>query len=431
MAWVMKVAALIVCIIVVSATAVWVVRENSPEDDNEIIDDQDDDVPEDEPEQNFTAKAPIESVFDMVNSSNEFTFDMYKHLVDGDENVFFSPYSISTALGMAFEGARGQTALEMARVLNFSLDNQIRWDIMLEFQNYFNSNSSNYNLSTANAFWLAENGELKEEYRTALITYYLAYGEELDFAGDPVGSAEKINTWVENNTNGKIKDIISERSINALTYLVLTNAIYFKSDWKYQFDTSATSDMTFVTSDDEYLQTEMMHLHDENITFNYSANQDVKMLQLPYKGNELSMYILLPIMNNITELESSLSTGLISELKNNLTSQEVDIYLPKFKFEQKYELTNYLSDMGMPTAFTEAADFSGINDSGLYINSVIHQSFIEVNEAGTEAAAATVVIMSFGFNPTSFNANHPFIFFIEHEETGQILFMGKVENPSA
>jgi len=148
--------------------------------------------------------------------------------------------------------------------------------------------------------------------------------------------------------------------------------------------------------------------------------------------NELSMYILLPRSNNISYLESNLDAAYISELKNNLTSEEVNIYLPKFKFEQTYELSDALRDMGMPTAFSGGADFSGISDSAsLHIDPVIHQSFIDVNEEGTEAAAATVVVMTMGFNPANFMANHPFIFFIEHEETGQILFMGKLENPGA
>jgi serpin B len=422
----LKILALIVALIIVSASAVWVVNDKNQNDipDYNPDDQQDNDS-------NFTAKAPIESVYELVNSNNNFTFEMYKQLINGDDNVFFSPYSITTALGMAFEGARGQTALEMARVLNFTLDNQTRWDIMSEFQDYFNNDNSSYNLSAANAFWLAQNGVLNEDYRMTLITYYLAHGEMLDFAGDPEGSAETINAWVEANTGGKIIDILSPGDITAFTYLVLTNAIYFKSDWKYQFDPAATDNMTFSKSDGETVQAEMMHLHDENITFNYSANQDVQMLQLPYKGNEVSMYILLPRTNNIASLESMLDMTLISELKGNLTSEEVDIYLPKFTFEQKYELKDCLSDLGMPTAFSGAADFSGITDAvSLSISSVIHQSFICVNESGTEAAAATVVIMTMGFNPESFVATHPFIFFIQHEETGQILFMGKVENPT-
>ena len=427
----MKLLAVVIAIVVVSASAVWLVYENNPGDDNSH--DQSDTTDDgSENNSNFTAKAPINSVFDLVNSSNDFTFEMYRQLIDGDDNVFFSPYSITTALGMAFEGARGETALEMANVLNFSLDDEARWEMMREFQNYFNNDNASYNLSTANAFWLNQGWELKEEYRYALISYYLAHGEELDFAGDPAGSAETINGWVENNTNGKIKNLISEENIDAFTYLILTNAIYFKADWKYQFDSNATENSTFSLSNGNTIQTEMMHLHDEEITFNYSSNGDVQMLQLPYKDNELSMYILLPYGNDITTLESELDGALISELKNNLTSEEVDIYLPKFKLEQDYELKDALTDMGMPTAFVPSADFSGITDSAsLWIDSVIHKSFIELNEEGTEAAAATAVFMTLGFNPISFRANHPFIFFIQHEETGQILFMGKLENPMA
>ena len=218
MALSMKIIALIIALAVVSASAVWLVYDNRPMYDDIVIDD---DPEENEtPAVNFTAKESIESIFDLVNSSNDFTFDIYRHLNTGNENVFFSPYSITTALGMAFEGARGETSIEMANVLNFTQDNEARWEIMIEFQNYFNSDNSSYNLSTANAFWLTQEGELKEEYRTALISYYLAYGEELDFVGDPAGSAAIINEWIEENTNGKIQDIISQDDINKLTYLI-------------------------------------------------------------------------------------------------------------------------------------------------------------------------------------------------------------------
>jgi len=436
----MKIIAIITVLVVVSASAVYLVNENSVTDDGS--DDQDSDNQNEIPDNhenpddivNFTAKEPIETVFDLVNSSNDFTFDMYRHLANADENVFFSPYSITTAMGMAFEGARGETAVEMANVLNFTLDDEARWEIMMEFQNYFNNENASYNLSTANAFWLSQDGELREDYRSALISYYLAYGEELDFAGDPGGSADTINGWVENNTNGKIQDIISENDINALTYLILTNAIYFRANWKYQFDSNATENRTFYLSNGESVETETMHLHDEDIEFNYSSNSDVQMLQLPYMGSELSMYILLP-KDNVSALESRLDSTYVSRLKDNLTSEDVNIYLPKFTFENQYELKNSLASMGMPGAFSSDANFSGITDStSLHIDSVIHQSFIDVNEEGTEAAAATVVLMTFGVNsdqPISFTANHPFIFFIQHEETGQILFMGKLENPTA
>lgn len=379
-----------------------------------------------------------EGMNDYVNSSNEFAFQMYKHLIESNENIFFSPYSISTALGMAYEGARGKTAAEMIQVLDLPEDNQTRRDMIRAVQSELNKEGTSYELSAANAYWLREGANLKEEYKDVIESYYLAYGQELDFAGDPEGSVETINNWVEERTNGRIKDLLSPNDIDALTYLVLTNAIYFKSDWKYQFDSNATEEMMFYKTGGEGIMTEMMNMCDEEKKLNYASNSDIQLLQLPYKDEELSMYVMLPKLNDIASLESLLDHEYLSVLKDDITAEYINLYLPKFKFELKYWLKDKLSAMGMPTAFGSGADFSGItSDKSLYIYKVIHQSFVEVNEEGTEAAAATAVLFreATGFGSTSqepivFRADHPFIFLIEHKDTGQILFMGKVENPN-
>jgi len=373
---------------------------------------------------------------EFVNSSNEFAFKMYKQLTGTEENVFFSPYSISIALGMAYEGARGQTAAEMRQVLDFPGDNQTRRDMIYTVLSLLNKEGTSYNLSTANAYWLREGGRLEQEYRSVIENYYMAHGEQLDFAGDPAGSVNIINNWVEQETGGKIKDLLSVDDIDPLTYLILTNAIYFKSDWKYQFDPNATEAEDFTLSGGDVIKTEMMHMCDESKKLNYASNSDVQLLQLPYKDEELSMFILLPKENDISSLEAKLDPAYLSDLKDDLSAEYVDVYLPKLKLEQKYELNQMLASMGMPTAFSPAADFSGItSDTSLYISKVIHQSYVEVNEEGTEAAAATAVIFREGSASEPpvvvFRADHPFIFIIEHKETGQILFMGKVENPSA
>ncbi|UCG69730.1 MAG: serpin family protein [Thermoplasmata archaeon] len=389
------------------------------------------------------SKSPTYSVINegmnaYVNSSNEFTFEMYKQLIDSNKNVFFSPYSISTALGMVYEGARGQTSAEMGEVLDLPEDDETRREMIQAVQSLLNKEGTSYELSVANAYWLREGANLKEEYRDAIESYYLAFGQHLDFASDPAGSVETINNWVEDKTNGKIKDLLSPNDVDALTYLVLTNAIYFKSDWKYQFDSNATEERMFYKTGGEGIMTDMMHMCDEEKRLNYAANSDVQLLQLPYKDEELSMYVMLPRENDIASMEPILDHEYLSNLKDDISAEYVDLYLPKFKFEQKYMLKEKLSAMGMPTAFGGGADFSGItSEADLFISKVIHQSFVEVNEEGTEAAAATAVVMKeFGGGgssspePIVFRADHPFLFFIEHKETGQILFMGKVENPS-
>lgn len=375
---------------------------------------------------------------DFVNSSNEFSFEMYEELVDGNDNVFFSPYSITTALGMAYEGAKGKTAEEMEQVLDIPKDYDTRLAMMKELQSTLNKIGTNYNLSTANAYWLREGGSLREGYKNAIENFYLAHGEELDFAGDPVGSVDTVNKWVEGETNDKIKDLLLPDDIDPLTYLILTNAVYFKSDWKYQFDAGATEKMDFHQSGGTDIKADMMHMCDEEIELLHAANSDAQLLRLPYENNEISMYLLLPKENDIGTIESKLDISYLNNMKKKLEPEYIDMYLPKFNFEEKYKLKKNLINMGMPTAFTGGADFSGISDDaeGLYIDKVIHKSFVEVNEEGTEAAAATAVIMierggGPSTAPVDFKADHPFIFLIEHEETGQILFMGKVENPSA
>ncbi len=372
---------------------------------------------------------------ELVNSSNDFSFDMYIELINGSENLFFSPYSITTALGMAYEGARGKTAEEMEDVLDFTRDEGNRLDMMKEYQDMLNKDGTDFNLSTANAYWLAESGNLKQHYIDAIEQYYLAHGERLDFAGDPAGSVETINKWVEGQTNERIKDLVLETDIDPLTYLILTNAIFFKSDWRYQFDVEATEETDFYLSDGGDTKCQMMHMNDDSIELQYTDDDQAQLLRLPYKNDEIFMYVLLPREGELENVESKLDIKYISALKADLADEHVDLYLPKFKFEQKYRLKKNLIDMGMPTAFTTSADFSNMTDVHVWIDKVIHKSFIEVNEEGTEATAATAVIIlrngsASSPEPITFRADRPFIFFIEHEETGQILFMGKVENPN-
>ena len=374
-----------------------------------------------------------------VKSSNEFAFDMYRELLSEGDNIFFSPYSISTAVGMAYEGANGKTATEIQSVLDLPADRATRLNQTKEVQASLNKEGTAYELNTANAYWLRDGADLEDAYKAAIVDYYLAHGEELDFAGHPSDSVDTINEWVSTQTNGKIKNLLSPADINSLTYLILTNAVYFKSDWKYTFDASATEDMDFTPATGAAFQTPTMHMCDKSIGINYAANDDMQMVQLPYKNEELSMLVLLPKDGKLSTVETALSSEYIKGLKDKISSEWMDIYLPKFKFEQKYALAPLLSDMGMPTAFSDEADFSGITkNADLHISSVIHQAFVEVNEQGTEAAAATAVTMEAGSaigsepepEPIEFRADHPFIFLIEHKETGEILFMGKVSSPA-
>ncbi|MBN1390750.1 MAG: serpin family protein [Candidatus Thermoplasmatota archaeon] len=375
---------------------------------------------------------------DLVNSSNEFSFDMYRQLLNGDDNIFFSPYSITIALGMAYEGARGETASEMLDVIELPENDLERRAMVRSLQSQLNPGNTNYQLSTANAYWLRQGEDLNDDYQNTIENDYLAGGQELNFAGDASGSADTINEWVEAETNNRIKNLITPDMIDPLTYLILTNAIYFKADWKWQFDEEATQEHKFYLSDGTSTYADLMNMCDKDFDLNYAENDDVQMLQLPYKDEELSMFILLPKTDDISALETDLDWDYFDDLKSDMYGEWIDVYLPKFKFELRYEIVPDLSDLGMHLAFGSGADFSGIKESGesdLYISDVVHQSFVEVNEEGTEAAAATAVVMSKKGGgsepePVEFRADHPFIFFIEHKATGQILFMGKVENPN-
>jgi serpin B len=389
--------------------------------------------PKNQPNQPITIaddnNATTEGVSSLVNGSNQFAFDFYQQLKDGGENIFFSPYSISVALGMTYEGARGKTAEEMQSVLHFPADDIIRRAAFAWLYNNMNEEEKEYILSTANALWAHKDYKFLDEYFDLIERYYMGKVTNLDFVEESEKSRVTINTWVEEQTNGKIKDLIPEGQINSLTRLVLTNAIYFKGNWLKQFDEDDTKDRDFKIDLETSVKVPMMSMTGE--TFNYTASQDLQILELPYEGEDLSMLVLLPKEGTMDSLEASLSLENLANWRSNLYEREIDIYIPKFKFETKYDMGDTLKEMGMPTAFSNSADFSGMDGTkNLAIGFVIHQGFVEVNEKGTEAAAATAVGMIATSATPSFYADHPFIFLIQDRESGNILFMGRVSDPT-
>ena len=252
----------------------------------------------------------------------------------------------------------------------------------------------------------------------------------VDFAGATEASRLTINSWVEQKTANKIKDLLAQGSLTELTRLVLTNAIYFKGDWAVKFKPDLTKPMPFHVSVEKTVNVPMMR---QNGDFLFAENDDVKVLELPYVGKELSMVLLLP-KTNMNDLNAKLDAARLAEWTGQVREREVDIYLPKFKFETQYELKELLSDMGMVDAFAlPPADFSGMSgQKDLYITKVIHKAIIEVNEEGSEAAAATAVVMGVKavLHKPVFKADQPFLFLIRHNDTGAILFMGRVNNPA-
>ena len=378
----------------------------------------------------------LEGVNEVVDANSEFAFDLYSNLNNNSEydgkNIFFSPYSISTAMSMVYDGAVNETAQEIQDVFHFPENNNDRRPNIARVQNELNMGSGKYQLSTANALWSQEDFSFLDEYLNITSDYYYANNTNLNFATDTEESRQIINKWVEDQTNNKILDLMPQGSITSFTKLVLTNAIYFKGTWVYQFDPADTHDRDFMLSEDNIVSVPMMFLDNKDAKFNYIADEKLQMIELPYEGDDLLMLIILP-KENLDSINYELSAEKIKEYQSAMRKESAIIKLPKFTFETKYSMKTILTQMGMPTPFTEDADFSAMADRGdeLFIQAVIHQAFVDVNEEGTEAAAATGISIGIKSLPQIeiFNADHPFIFMIQHKGTGEILFFGRVVDP--
>jgi len=370
----------------------------------------------------------------LASATNQFAFELYLNLKDSEGNIFFSPFSLSTAMAMTYEGARGRTAEEIKQVFHYPDNLEVMREEFAEIINLINKKDKQYELHTANALWAQKGYPLLTEYVSTVEKYYGGKVTDLDFARETENSRLKINRWVEEQTNNRIKDLIPPGVLNQLTRLVLTNAIYFKGNWENQFPKENTKEEEFMVTPEKKVKVQMMSIREKR--FNYLENEELQLVELPYAGQEISMLVLLP-KNDLTSLEPRLTASQLNEYKRQLRSEKIDIYLPKFKFETKYMMggkKGILGRMGMPTAFSPAeADFSGINGRrDFYLSEVVHQAFVEVNEEGTEAAAATglVVGVTMVVKKIVFRADHPFIFIIQDRATGNILFMGRVVDPS-
>jgi serpin B len=389
------------------------------------------------PSNNLQAKAvdtfaTTESVTSLSDSINYFSLNLYQHIIsETNGNVFFSPYSIFVALAMTYEGARGDTAVQMNDVLGFEQNNEVSLCSFGWIYNLLNIDVD-YTLNTANALWTEKDYPFLDDYLGLIDDYYMGKATDIDFS-EPVEAAEIINKWVEENTGGKIEDMLSSGDITPGTVLILSNAIYFKGLWLTQFNIEDTVDRDFKLSNGEKKGVPMMVSTNSDAFFNYTENEDMQMLELPYKGDAVSMFIILPKENDLNKFEQTVSMENLSNWMDSMYATNVNIYLPKFTYKTEYNLKDILIDMGLDIAFSMNADFSGMNGfGGLFIEKVLHKAYIEVNEEGSEAAAATTVHIletAMPDTPMIFNADHPFIFFIKHKETDTILFMGSVENP--
>jgi len=370
--------------------------------------------------------------------NNYFAMDLYQEIRKGESNnIFFSPFSIFSALSMVAEGSKNITWNEMSCVLHLQQDNNTRWNAFLNLIRTINATDKDYKLYTANNLWLQKDFTFLADYLDIVTNYYLAELANLDFISDPEGARQIINQRVEDLTCGKITNLFPSGTINSYTRLVLTNAIYFKATWKYKFKKEETFEQDFTISTGNTMKVQMMHQKFYRQIENFYDK--AKVLELPYINDEVSMFIFLPEIDKMTELESTmtienLNSWLSARKTQNNPIVYIDLALPKFRIETKYILNNTLSNMGMSSAFNDyLADFSGMTGfKGLYITTVVHKAFVAVDEEGTEAAAATGVGMGITSVPpaTPFIVDHPFIFMICENSTNAILFMGKVITPT-
>jgi serpin B len=387
----------------------------------------------------------------VAQGNNCFAVRLYQKLQGGRENLFFSPYSISTALAMTYAGAQGQTREQMARALCFptsadALHKPGAGGPPLSPEQFAQAfgrivkdlnargGRKKYELRVANALWGQKGYEFLPGFVQLVEKEYGGKLETVDFAAATEQARRTINAWVEKQTNDKIKDLISPGLLDAMTRLVLTNAIYFKGNWARQFEKKETHDAPFTLLDGSTVQVPMMNQQGE---FGYAQVESLQVLEMPYVGEELSMVVLLPQEPaGIGALEKSLTAENLAQWLGALRKREVIVALPRFKMTSKFGLNDVLRSLGMTDAFSDTADFGGMTSGrDLFISAVIHQAFVEVNEEGTEAAAATGVtmkVLSVGPEQTPvFRADHPFLLLIRDQSSGSILFVGRTMNPQS
>jgi serpin B len=376
----------------------------------------------------------------LVEGNSAFAFELYQVLREQDGNLFYSPHSISVALAMTYAGARSQTAEQMAATLRFLLEQErlhpaFNWldaELASRGEGAQGKDDEGFRLNIVNAIWGQKDYEFLSDFLDVLAENYGAGLRILDFINETENSRLTINEWVSDQTEGRIKDLIPQGAIDALTRLVLTNAIYFNAAWEDPFDEDDTADGPFHLFDGGQVIVPMMK---QTESFGYTEGDGYQAVELQYDGGELSMVILLPEAGNFQAVEEGLQSQQVSDIISGLQFTGVALTMPKFEFDSEFSLTNTLADMGMPVAFSGDADFSGMTGNhALFISDVIHKAFVSVDEAGTEAAAATAVIMPESGPPeptVEVTIDRPFIFLIRDIETGAILFVGRVMNPGA
>jgi serpin B len=375
----------------------------------------------------------------VVQGSNQFAFDLYARMRADKGNLFFSPTSISTALAMALSGASGETAAQMAKALHFEvrkdqLDAAMR-DMLATWK--AKEKKQGYQLSVANRLWAQTGQPFLPAYLAVTRTDYGAELARLDFAQHAEESRQAINHWIEDQTAGKIKDLILSAAQISGARLVLTNAVYFKGDWTDPFKKNLTKDEDFHLSAQQTVKAPLMHTRHH---FRYAASDGLQVLELPYGDRSLSLIVLLPEKKDgLAKLEERLTLANWQQWTQNLSSQDVIVFLPRFKTTTQFEMNPLLQSLGITSAFNpQMADFSGMTGGrDFYVSAVLHKAYVDVNEEGTEAAAATGIIMRATAvrmprpeEPPVFRADHPFVFAIRDNRNGAVLFIGRLADPT-
>jgi serpin B len=376
----------------------------------------------------------------LVEGNSAFAFELYQALKGKDGNLFYSPYSISLALAMTYAGARGETAQQMADTLQFMLEqdrlhpafNWLDAELAKRGEGAAGKDGEGFRLNIVNAIWGQKDYEFLPTFLDVLAQNYGAGLRILDFITETEKSRVTINDWVSDQTEGRIEDLIPQGAIDALTRLVLTNAIYFNAAWAYPFDDKVTANSPFYLLDGGQVIVPMMN---QTASFGYAKGAGYQAVELRYDGDELSMVILLPASGNFEAFEEGLRAQQVSDIISDLQFTEVALTMPQFEFDSEFSLKDTLAGMGMPVAFSGDADFSGMTGTrDLCVSEVLHKAFVSVDEAGTEAAAATAVIVgetAMPGQPVEVTIDRPFIFLIRDIQTGAILFVGRVLNPGA
>jgi serpin B len=381
---------------------------------------------------------PAADLQTLVDGNNAFALDMYQALHSQSGNLILSPFSISLALAMTYAGARGETESQMANVLHFSQPQSglhpafNALDLALEKSpKDFEENQQPMTLNIANAVWAEQTLKFLPDFLDTIALNYGAGIHLADFIHNYEPARKDINNWVSDQTKKKIQNVLPENSLDTNTRMVLVNAIYFRADWLTQFDPNSTEGAPFFLLDDSQVNVKMMY---EHMYIPYMQGDGYQAVELPYAGDTAAMDIIVPDAGTFGEFESGFDKETYTTLLNGMQSTQVDLSLPKFTFTKDFNLGDVLKSMGMPAAFNlDVADFSGMTgNKDLYIGKVLHKAFVAVDEKGTEAAAATAVIMmptSVMQSPTVLEVNRPFLFVIRDTVNGQILFIGRVLNP--